>query len=236
MKHFFQMNRYLVIIIAVVFGINSNASAQRTIAVPQIINYSNEVYKGGLQNWSVAQDAQGIMYFGNNEGLMTFDGYNWSVFHLPNQTIVRSVAVDTNGRVYVGGQDELGYFEADNSGSMQYHSLVPLIAEGEREFADVWRISIVPEGVFFMTNNRIFRFQADHISVDKNAGMWQFMGEVGGRLFAQSQGQGMLWFDEGFWKPLTEYPDLEITPVTQILPYARDTLLISTLKDRKSVV
>src|SRR5690606_6157169 len=155
MKHFFQMNRYLVIIIAVVFGINSNASAQRTIAVPQIINYSNEVYKGGLQNWSVAQDSQGIMYFGNSEGLMTCDGYKWSLFPLPNNTVIRSVAVDKANRIYVGGQDELGYFEADETGTLRYHSLISLIAKAEREFADVWRINIVDDGVFFMTNYRI---------------------------------------------------------------------------------
>src|SRR5690554_3683552 len=136
MIQFLQMIRYLFLVVAFVFIANFNANAQRTIAVPQIINYSNEVYKGGLQNWSVSQDSQGIMYFGNNEGLMTFDGYKWTIFPLPNNTIVRSVAVDKDNRIYVGGQDELGYFEPDEKGVLSYHSLIPLIANTEREFAD----------------------------------------------------------------------------------------------------
>jgi len=49
-----NMNRYLFFVIAAIFIINFNASAQRTIAVPQIINYSYEVYKGVLQNWIIA--------------------------------------------------------------------------------------------------------------------------------------------------------------------------------------
>ncbi|TCK80611.1 triple tyrosine motif-containing protein [Albibacterium bauzanense] len=231
MNQFIQMNRYLFAVIAVVFVVNFNALAQRTIAVPQIINYSNEVYKAGLQNWSVDQDSEGIMYFGNNEGLMTFDGYYWSVFPLPNSTIVRSVAVDNKNRIYVGGQDELGYFEADETGTLHYHSLVPLIINTEREFADVWRITIVDDGVFFMTNNRIFRYNGERITVDKPKNTWQYMGEVDGKLYAQSQEQGLMQYDGGFWKPLANHADLNVSPVTHILPYNQDTLLVTTLKN-----
>lgn len=231
MNQLIQMSRYLFFIIAAIFLINFNASAQRTIAVPQIINYSNEVYKGGLQNWGIAQDSQGIMYFGNNEGLMTFDGFRWSVFPLPNNTVVRSIAIDKNDRVYVGGQDEMGYFEADELGTLSYHSLIPLIANTEREFADVWRINIVDDGVFFMTNNRIFRYKGERVTVDKPKSSWQYMGEVGGKLYAQSQKQGLMWFDEGFWKLLANHADLDASPVTHMLPYNQDTLLVTTLKN-----
>jgi ligand-binding sensor domain-containing protein/DNA-binding CsgD family transcriptional regulator len=231
MIQFLQMIRYLFLVVAFIFIANFNATAQRTIAVPQIINYSNEVYKGGLQNWSVSQDSQGIMYFGNNEGLMTFDGYKWTIFPLPNNTIVRSVAVDKDNRIYVGGQDELGYFEPDEKGTLSYHSLIPLIANTEREFADVWRISIVEGGVFFMTTNRIFRYKGERITVDKPTNSWQYMGEVDGDLYAQSLGQGLMLFDEGFWKPLANHSDLDVSQVTHMLPYQGDTLLVTTLKN-----
>ncbi|WP_118195934.1 ligand-binding sensor domain-containing protein [Albibacterium indicum] len=223
------MNRYLLILLLLTSF--PAVYAQRTVAVPQIINYSNEVYKGGLQNWSIDQDANGIMYFGNNEGLMVFDGYHWILYPLPNNTIVRSVAVDSLNRVFVGGQDELGYFEANEFGELRYHSLVSLIADSEKEFADVWRIEVVDDGVFFMTNNRIFRYQGQQVTVDKPKGMWQFMAEVGGRLYAQGQGQGLMFFDDGFWKPLTDHPGLESSPITHMLPYNRDTLLVTTLKN-----
>ncbi|WP_257666486.1 hypothetical protein [Parapedobacter tibetensis] len=90
--------------------------AQHHVAIPQIINYNSGQFKGGLQNWDIAQDTQGIMYFGNNEGLLTFNRRYWNIHPLPNATVVRSVAIDRQNRVYVGGQDELGYFEADTKG------------------------------------------------------------------------------------------------------------------------
>jgi hypothetical protein len=84
--------------------------SQGQIATPQIINYNNDQYKAGIQNWDLAQDKNGILYFGNNEGLLTFNGKFWNLIRLPNLTSVRSVEIDSKNRIFVGGQDEAGYF------------------------------------------------------------------------------------------------------------------------------
>lgn len=43
---------------------------------PPVYNYTTNNYRAGNQNWSVAQDKQGVVYFGNNNGLLSFDGTN----------------------------------------------------------------------------------------------------------------------------------------------------------------
>jgi len=204
--------------------------AQHRVAIPQIINYNNSQYKGGLQNWDIAQDSHGIMYFGNNEGLLTFNGRYWNIHALPNATVVRSIAIDKNNRVYVGGQDELGYFEADSSGMLQYHSLIPLIPETARKFADVWDIALLGNDVFFRTNTKIIHYKDGRITVDKANTEWQFLGGAEGALYAQSMHEGILRYEMGFWKPLTNHPELEGNIVTAIMPYSQDTLLVTTLK------
>ena len=65
------------------------AYCQNTIGFPDIINYSKQSYSGGLQNWNIKQDKNGIIYIANNEGLLSFDGKNWNLYTLPNKTIVR---------------------------------------------------------------------------------------------------------------------------------------------------
>ena len=99
---------------------------QNTIGLPDIINYSKQSFNAGLQNWDIKQDANGIVYFANNEGLLSFDGTNWNLYPLPNKTIVRSVTIGFDGKIYVGGQDELGYFSPAENGQLAYHSLTPL--------------------------------------------------------------------------------------------------------------
>lgn len=219
------------VLICCIIAASFHGFAQHRVAIPQIINYNNNQYKGGLQNWDIAQDSQGIMYFGNNEGLLTFNGRYWNIFPLPNATVVRSVAIDKNNRIFVGGQDELGYFEADTMGRLRYHSMVNLIPEAEHKFADVWNIAVRGNEVFFRTNNKIFHYKDGRITVDEAATEWQFLGMAEGALYAQAMHQGIMRYDGEFWKPLTNHPDLETTVITGIMPYSQDTLLVTTLKN-----
>ena len=116
------------------------AIGQNTIGLPDIINYTRPVYKAGLQNWDIKQDKNGIIYFANNEGLLCFDGRYWNNYPLPNKTIVRSVEIGPDNRIYAGGQDEIGYFAPQANGQLQYNSLISRIPAKDRSFGDVWDI------------------------------------------------------------------------------------------------
>ena len=50
-------------------------------------------YNAGIQNWSIAQDERGVMYFGNNNGLLEFDGSAWRLYELPTKGIVRAIYI-----------------------------------------------------------------------------------------------------------------------------------------------
>lgn len=50
--------------------------------------------------------AQGLMYFGNSMGLLIYDGEKWESINL-NNSIVRSLAKDSNDKIYYGAQGEL---------------------------------------------------------------------------------------------------------------------------------
>lgn len=106
---------------------------QNTIGLPEIRNFSKQVYGGGLQTWQMTQDSVRNMYFANNEGLIRYDGSTFKLFPLPNKTIVRSIAL-VEGKIWVGGQDELGYFQPDALGRLQYYDLTDKI---ERKFRNL---------------------------------------------------------------------------------------------------
>lgn len=204
--------------------------AQNSLGLPHIINYNNTTYKGGRQNWSVAQDKDGILYFGNNEGLLTFDGRYWQLYPLPNATVVRSVCIAGDGTIYVGGQDEIGYFTPDQLGVLTYHSLIPLLPETERSLSDVWDIEILGENVFFRTTTRILHYFNGRMLVDKTPTTWHFLGKAGEKVYAQNGSEGLFVYENQVWKPLARHPLLEEHTVSSILPYSKDTLLVTTLK------
>lgn len=88
-----------------------------------LLQFNKKDYNAGNQNWSVAQDSQGLIYFGNNVGLLRFDGSGFTLFKLPNNQVVRSVYIDKSDRIYVSSFREFGYFEKDKFGELVYSSL-----------------------------------------------------------------------------------------------------------------
>lgn len=90
---------------------------------PIVRSYSVSDYNAGIQNWSIAQDERGVMYFGNRKGLLEYDGNNWKLYELPTKGIVRAVYIGEEGRIYVGSYEEFGYFVRTSLNTLEYHSL-----------------------------------------------------------------------------------------------------------------
>ncbi len=139
--------RSLAIVFLLLFFYTS--PAQTYIGLREIVSYEKQQYNAGAQNWAIRQDAQGRVYFANNEGLLSFDGIYWKLYPLPNRTIVRSLEFGNDNRIYIGAQDEIGYFAPDKSGKLAYTSLKNLLPETDRAFADIWDIASYAGSVSF---------------------------------------------------------------------------------------
>ncbi|HSK14387.1 MAG TPA: two-component regulator propeller domain-containing protein, partial [Phnomibacter sp.] len=188
--------------------------------------------RGGSQTWAIDQDPGGRIYFANNEGLTTFDGTYWRVFQLPNRTIVRSVRVADDGKVYVGGQGEAGYFLPDKTGNLVYYSIRNLVPENSRDFADVWDIEIVGDVVFFRITDRILRLANGSIEVFPAPSEWVFIERMKGRLIAQDKQLGLFQWSGQQWLPIANGKISENDLVNGYIPLGQDSLLLVTLYRR----
>lgn len=115
-------------------------------------------YGAGPSNWAIVQDDRGVMYFGNETGILEYDGVSWRLIQFPNKNVCRSLAKDANGRIYAGGYGDFGYLAPDSVGQMRFVSLLPQAPEDARDFADVWRTHILQENVYFATYSYVFRW------------------------------------------------------------------------------
>ena len=206
-------------------------SQKNTIGLPTIINYSKQTYGAGLQNWDIAQDKNDIIYIANNEGLLSFDGETWNIYPLPNRTIVRSVTIGPYGKIYVGGQDELGYFLPNAVGKLTYHSLTNLIPKKDKSFGDVWDIVSFHNYLFFRCTNKIFKFSNLEAATYYSTSEWTYMGTANGHLYAHDKKAGLMSYENNSWKPLSIKSELpESSVVTGIFMINQDSSLITTLK------
>jgi class 3 adenylate cyclase len=124
-------------------------------------HYSPKQYGASPQNWGMAEDRRGILYFANTDGLLEFDGTTWRMHRLPGGSIVRSVSVDDEGTIYVGGVGNFGLLQPDATGTLQFISLLSKVPQQDRAFADVWKVLPTAKGVYFSTTRSLLRLNKD---------------------------------------------------------------------------
>ena len=71
--------------------------------LPYIQNFSPKDYNAEIQNFSIAQDNRGLMYFGNNKGVLIYDGVSWRTILTSNKTLARSLWLFED-KIYVGAE------------------------------------------------------------------------------------------------------------------------------------
>ena len=155
-------------------------------------HYSPDQYGAAPQNWDIAQDNRGIFYFANENGVLEFDGVSWRTIRLSNASMVRALAVDERGTVYVGGKGTFGMLRPDSAGTMRYFPLLDKVPEADRKFSDVWRILPTRAGVYFSAYERLFR-----LDPDGSLRVWRPVSNFGrafsiqGELYVKTREQGL---------------------------------------------
>lgn len=202
----------------------------KSIGVPYVQNYPKSVYLSGNQNWSITKDKQGIMYFGNAQGLLTYDGKYWQQYKMPNRQIVRSVLAAPSGIIYSGGFGELGYWSNKNR-KLRYTSLTKLVPRSNAVKDEIWKICADGKRVIFQSFNTIYIYENNKIKVVKAAHPFLFLHQVGKRLFVEVLSQGLFELIGDQLIPLKGSTPANSTDVMSILPYKNGSLLIGTSKD-----
>ncbi|HEX2629642.1 MAG TPA: triple tyrosine motif-containing protein [Chitinophagaceae bacterium] len=219
-----------VVLLVTIALLHITVSGQNTIGIPNIVNYSKQVYNAGSQNWNIVQDKQGILYFANNDGLLSFDGVFWRTYKLPNRTIARSVAIGSDNRIYIGGQKEIGYFYPGANGELVYTSLNKLIPAKDNDFADVWNICFFNNHVFFRANRKILEYDG-HKMIVHNSPNWGYLNAVAGELVAFEIDKGIVSFKNGQWQQRVNTGALpkDNIMIRSILPFGKDSMLVVSL-------
>lgn len=217
----------LLIILSLAFA---GVKAQNTVALPDIVNFTKQVYNAGPANWGIVQDKNGVMYIANDDGLLTFDGSFWKRYNTPGGNAIRSLALAPDGRIYIGSMGEFGYFKAGKNGVLQYHSLISLVPESEKDFTEVWNVVVYGEAIFFRSFKRVFEYRNNKITVYRDIS-WSFLGTSNGRLVGKAFGKGLLQFQNDKWVPFIQGDTLaEKAQVVSFLPLNKDSSLLITKK------
>ena len=207
----------------------SGSWSDKTAGRPWLENFSAREIGADRESWIVIQDKLGRILVGGM-GLMVYDGQSWKTYPVGNSYAVRTLQFGEDGRLWVGGANEIGYVDEPSIGDFQYHSLIDRLPESERIVGQIWGCSIVGPKVFFMGRERLFCWDGTTFRI------WNFPGKS--RLFPLRLGPES-WFqhgETGLYRLTETGPKLEIDelhlPNAGILGLSRDSsglLLASSL-------
>ena len=105
------LSRWFVIVVAV--AAVASAQPHGYLGMPLVRNYLAKEYRGNTQVWTILRDRRGLLYAGaGGSEVHQFDGATWRGIPVPGD-VVRSLALDSQGKLWVGERAEFGYLEPD---------------------------------------------------------------------------------------------------------------------------
>lgn len=195
---------------------------------PIVRSYSVSDYNAGVQNWSIAQDEKGVMYFGNNKGLLEFDGSSWNLYELPTKSIVRAVYIGKDGKIFVGSYEEFGYFERTPLNSLKYHSLKSEVKDFSFHNDEIWNIIAIKGEIVFQSFNSLFFYNGQSVKGVRLKTLPLNLFQVGDTFYSQQINGDLFALVHRNLEKLVSRDLLEKDDVVAGLPFDEETVLMLT--------
>ena len=194
-------------------------------------NFSKQDYRAENQNWSVTEDNNGFIYAANNIGLLEFDGTDWTFYPSPNGTVIRSVAVDRNNRVFTGGYREIGYWERDSIGNLGYHSLNRLAEKYFLPNEEFWSTLILGDEIYFHSFSSVFIYRNNSFRVIRPGQTVNSVGNLKDRVVIHLLNKGLYTIADTGISPLSLDPVVKNNLIRFMFMADADRLLLGTAYD-----
>ncbi|MEQ8473531.1 MAG: triple tyrosine motif-containing protein [Marinoscillum sp.] len=194
--------------------------------IPLTKTFNTNDYEGGIQNWSISEDRRGFIYVANNFGLLEYDGITWRRYNVPNTTRLRSVYVDADDRIYVGGQNQLGYFFPNANGTLSFTSLHDLLPPETPQVEDIWKVIKYEEKILFCSYQGIIQYDGTKLEWIPRNFEYELAFLVGNTLFCDLPHGGMAQWNGQDFELLPQSDVLRESTIAAILPHKNNGFLI----------
>lgn len=206
------------------------AVAAELAGAPITVRFGPEQYRATPSLWSAAATT-GKLYVASTDGVLVYDGVEWTTVPLPvgvDATFVRKLP---DGRIMVGGNDTYGRLEHD---ALTGYRFVDLLAssglpEEQRRIGPVWEIVQTPEGIYIQAQHFLHLIPANG-GATRSWPMGPDMRSVlpfGGDLYARFQNQGLGWLRDGKLQILPDGEKFARVPVSSLVGWGGNRYVVA---------
>jgi hypothetical protein len=205
------MKKFLAILI-IVF-VNGTVFCQSfENGIPGFRNYSPKDYGQESQNFSVIQDKNGLMFFGNANGIMEFDNTNWQLVKITGRPIL---SVNSKNEIYFGGYNQ--------AGKLVYKNGLPQAKffNFHEEFkpGQIKKVIATDDEVFMTSSHQLFVYKDDSIELEQSNANGIDIFKLSDKILIFIPERGLYYWDKGTISPYTDsnlFENLKINDIIQL--------------------
>lgn len=223
----YGLNLLIACLLSVFITLSANASSGTHF----VTNYAQGEIKKGAQTWQIGIYDDSWVYFANKNGVIQYDGMGWRLLPISNKLDVRSVYVSkAQGRIYVGGINEFGYFTPDERGVMCYTSL-SVNQDEVPHLNNIWGIFEYRNMLYVQGDNNIMTVVGDTVKgkmIETNIKM-RCSNVIGGMLYVGAEDGLYVLAGEKVRRAIGSEA-LSGKRIVSILPY-KNYIVVTTARD-----
>jgi hypothetical protein len=129
-----------------------------------ISNYNRSFLNTDYLNWSIVQDSEGIIYYGNSlQGVQTFDGQKvrpaLDEKGKPTQGNARAMVLDSKKTIYAIIGAGFGYIEKNKFNEPIYYSLSEQLPVKDKVTSTLWNAVMLNDTILFSSENSVYLYK-----------------------------------------------------------------------------
>ncbi len=168
------------------------------------------------------------IYVANNDGLLEFNGANWTLYGTPNETVMRSVKA-VNDRIYTGCYMDFGHWVKNERGMLQYTSLKEKLKVEMIEDEQIWNIIPHENWILFQSLSRIYLYNTstEVVKAIESQGTITKATKVGDSLLFHVFGKGIYTIEGGQKKLVSNDPVFQENRVVGIFGTSNQWMVLT---------
>lgn len=158
---------------------------------PKIVHFNRNDFKADPQFWTMCENTDGTLIFGNNDGALVYDGEHWKKVFLPNNSSIRSIVKTKEGKIFAGGYNEFGTLQKDKFGNYFYKSLVSYFHLENKNFENLWQVHQLNNLIIFRSFSELIVINKDIVTELPANKSFLYSAQVNEDYFVQDSGFGI---------------------------------------------
>lgn len=151
--------------------------------------------------------------------MLQYDGDQWQLFSLNTKLDVRAICIsEKQGRIYVGGESEFGYFEPDCSGRLTYTVLSDSFNEEYNLFGGYWGVYEVDNMLYYVSDRHVVKQIGDKFTAIESPFKIDCSSIINGVLYVGTF-DGIWMLVGNTWIPAQGSEIVNKKSIREIVPY-----------------